>query len=164
MIIKNKTRFADINSLYRAKAVGDRQGKWVEGYYIRGILPNGDGSNRFTHMIYSDEVEMLTTNNIPVYDWCERVDEYTVRVFTGIFIHDGIRIWEGDYVLYQGTIYNIRYNNSKGSFYMYNHAFPDYEDNYIYLSTLSFIDRVNLQIVGNDVDDDVNDIRKRLNL
>ena len=161
MIIKNKARFADIQSLYRAKAVGDRQGNWIEGYYVRGILRE-DGYNKITHMMYSDYVEMLTTNRIPVYDWCVPVDEYTVRVFTGIFISDSVRLWEGDYVLYQDSVYVVRYDASKGSFYLHNPSFPDYEDKYyIYLSTLSFMSRVNLRVIGNDVDDDFNDLRDR---
>lgn len=161
MLINSKTRFANINSLYRAKAIGDRQGKWIEGYYVRGALDSGKGYYTFTHMIYSNEVEMLTSNGIPVYDWCEKVDECTVRVFTGIFLEGTVKLWEGNYVLYQNTIYHVRYDALKGSFYLYNPAFSEYDERkYLYISTLSFLDIVNLKIVGNDVDDDIEDIRK----
>lgn len=157
----SRTRFADICSLYRAKPLFcDSDRKWVEGWYVRGVVDCGDGHNEFTHMIYSDEVGAFDDNDLPVYEKCTRVDEFTIRVFTGIFLYNGIRLYEGDFVSYHGSIYVVRYDNSNGSFYLYNPACPEYDDRYyIYIADMSFSDKMSMMIVGNDEDDSIESIK-----
>ena len=36
MSILKSSEFTGISRVYRAKRVGDRQGEWVEGWYVRG--------------------------------------------------------------------------------------------------------------------------------
>lgn len=152
--------FSRDSVLFKAKPLGDREGSWVYGYYVRGVL-HENGEERVIHTIYSKDIESIDESGNPVYREAVQVDEFTVRVCTGIIVDTVHPLWEGDYVLYHGILYLVRYSSS-GGFYLYNPVFPDLADKYyIYLSSLSYKSCFNLKYVGNDVDNSIEDIRIR---
>lgn len=160
MSILKSSEFTGISRVYRAKRLGDRQGEWVEGWYVRGEYVE-ENCVKHTHYMYSDNLDMVMTGRVPVYDSIVEVDEYTVRVFTGIFGYQATRLWEGDILILNNKIYTIRYLSRMGCFCLVDARHPNNGDYNVYFNNLTLPEIMSIKVVGNDVDDSINDVLKK---
>ena len=160
MSILKSSEFTGISRVYRAKRLGDRQGEWVEGWYVRGEYVE-DNCVKNTHYMYSDNLDMVMTGRVPVYDSIVEVDEYTVRVFTGIFGYQATRLWEGDILILNNKIYTIRYLSRMGCFCLEDAVHPNNSEYNVYFNNLTLPEILSIKVVGNDVDDSIRDVLKK---
>ena len=161
------SRYSSFNPLpdiFKAKTVEDN--KWVYGWFVRTDYIDDDNDDRVSNRIYTegeryeDSIERSgeTYYNTKFYV----VDPDTVRRFTGIYGNDGKRLWEGDIVKYQNKTCVIRYFDSNGCFYMLDLNNSEHlRDKFIYFAGMGLNDILSIEILGNDVDNSLDDFRNK---
>lgn len=132
--------------LFKAKRLDN--GEWVEGHLVKR-----DGIEEY--YIIQDIYEQITNGQrylrSNLRDECYRIDPSTVCQYTGLTDKNGVKIFEGDVLRYDGDrCFTVMFDG--GNFYLYGFYEPVFDIPYD-----AFIEGMDLlEVVGNIHDKEAN--------
>lgn len=139
---------------------GSVVGDWVYGWFVQAY--SDDWKESFQIYTVEELPDNLKVPNHKCITKSYEVDPKTVKRFTGIYVKDGQKLWEGDIVSYQGKTYLVKCFDSNGCFYMLDiNSSSLLSNKFTYFIGMDFDELSSIEVLGNDVDNSVDSFKEQ---